>query len=317
MDRTLPPGLPPRDRRGHKGTFGTVCVVGGSVWGGSVMAGAPALAALGALRAGAGRCVVVAPGAVLGVVLGIVPSATGRVLPCEASGAVVGHEAASVLDGVLGMVGSAGAVVVGPGLGVGPGVEGVVLRALQQEGVGVVVDADGLNAMARVPELFRDFRASAVLTPHPGEFDRLASSLGMLRVGSDDASRAFGASELARRLGCVVVLKGAGTVVSDGLRVWRCEAGHPCLATGGTGDVLAGVIAGVIAQHGRVSVGGAKGAGGMSLYDAARVGVLAHAKAGERWSAVHGAEGGALASEIAGLIPAVVGAMVGRSDSQA
>lgn len=313
------PTLPARDPRGHKGSFGTVAVVGGCVSGGAMMVGAPALAALGALRAGAGLAKLVCPGPVLATALAVAPSATGLVLPTDASGAIVGHEAAAMLDSVLG---GCDALVVGPGLGTDAegrqGVQAVALRALQQDEVPVVVDADAINAMARVPELTRDLHAPAVLTPHPGEFRRLAEALRIRQDPTDPAQRPAGAAAMAQKLGCVVVLKGPGTVVTDGQRTWVCRRGHPCLGTAGTGDVLSGVIAGLLAQFtGRINPTLAglpeatrralgHGSATIDLFDAARAGVLAHAIAGERWAQTHGASGGLLAAELAGLVPGAV-----------
>lgn len=289
------PALPARDPRGHKGVFGTVCIVGGSCTRASRMIGAPALAALGALRAGAGLARILAPAGVLEAALTICPSATGFVLPVEVTGEPCAGDAARVLDEAIA---GASSLVIGPGLGQGKGQGDLVLRVLQQEDAPVVADADALNAMASTPDLFRDFRARAVLTPHPGEFARLARSLRITHNPASDASRPAAAESLAQRLGCIVVLKGAGTVVSDGQRTWTCPRGHACLATAGTGDVLAGVIAGLIAQF------GAPGTSALSLYDAARVGVFVHAAAGEAWALAHGAQAGLLAPELAELIPA-------------
>jgi NAD(P)H-hydrate repair Nnr-like enzyme with NAD(P)H-hydrate dehydratase domain len=98
-------------------------------------------------------------------------------------------------------------------------------------------------------------------------------------------------------LGCIVVLKGAGTVVSDGINTWTCTRGHACLGTAGTGDVLAGVIAGLVAQH---ASGPART---LSLFDVARISVQAHAIAGEQWARTHDASAGLLAPELAELIP--------------
>ena len=307
------PRLPVRDPRGHKGTFGRVAVVGGCACdaGGMRvrMIGAPALAALGALRAGAGLAVVLAPEPVLGAVLTIAPSATGMVLETDRAGAIVAHSAAQTLDRVLDR---SDVLAIGPGLGSGQSVEQLVLRAVSQTRVPVVVDADALNALARTPAFDKDFHANAVLTPHPGEFARLAAVLGIAEDPTDPATRPEAARALARRIGTVVVLKGAGTVVSDGQRVWTCRAGHPCLATAGTGDVLtgviAGVIAGIIAQFDPRSASPHQSAqpktlAGLDLFDAARAGVLAHALAGERWAADHKASAGLLAGELAALIP--------------
>ncbi|MDQ7012334.1 MAG: NAD(P)H-hydrate dehydratase [Planctomycetota bacterium] len=326
------PRLPARPRDGHKGTFGTVAIVGGcaappDTVGGAHMAGAPALAALGALRIGAGLAKMVCPAAVLPTAIGLVPSATGIVLPTDADGCIVAHEAAAVLDQ---LVESADAIVIGPGLGSGgehntpsaTAVEAIALRAIGQDLTPVVVDADALNALARVPDLAREFRATAVLTPHPGEFRRLAAALNISHDPTDptDATqRPLAAEALAQRLGCMVVLKGAGTVVSDGQRTWTCPNGHPCLATAGTGDVLAGAIGGLIAQfvkppdplmaglsaQARAALGASSGndPAAMDLFDAARAGVLIHALAGERWASAHHASAGLLAAELAGLLP--------------
>lgn len=323
------PRLPRRSADGHKGTFGTVAVIGGCTTaesaGGSHMAGAPALVALGALRSGAGLAKLVCPVTVLPTAIGLAPSATGIVLPTDVRGVIVAHEAAAVLDAVFA---ASDAVVIGPGLG-GAGesdapaataVEAVSLRAVQQEDVPVVVDADALNALSRISELSREFRAMAVLTPHPGEFRRLARALKIAHDPTDTAQRPLAAEALAQRLGCVVVLKGAGTVVSDGQRTWVCPHGHPCLATAGTGDVLSGVIAGLVAQwvrppdpmlaklpeQARRALGGASAGGGdatLDLFDAARAGVVVHALAGERWAAAHDASAGLLAAELAALVP--------------
>ncbi|VAX39655.1 NAD(P)H-hydrate epimerase / ADP-dependent (S)-NAD(P)H-hydrate dehydratase [hydrothermal vent metagenome] len=302
-DSVLPdPRLPARDPHGHKGTFGAIAVVGGSVSGGSMMTGAPALAALGALRAGAGLVRLVCPGPVLPGALMIAPSATGLVLPTDSNGAIVAHEAAALLDSVLG---ACDALAIGPGLGSEPGnrqgIEAVVLRVVQQEERPVVVDADAINALARMPELARDFHARAILTPHPGEFRRLAEPLRVSLDPTDPAQRPAAAEAMAQKLGCIVVLKGAGTVVTDGYRTWVCPRGHPCLGTAGTGDVLTGVLAGLIGQE----VGQAAGSS-PDLFETARAGVLVHALAGERWAEQHGASAGLLATELADLLPPCV-----------
>ena len=174
-----------------------------------------------------------------------------------------------------------------------------------------IVHTSMINALASVPELFRDFRARAVLTPHPGEFRLLAVGLGISLDPTVPGSRPGAAEALAQRLGCIVVLKGAGTIVSDGHRTWTCQRGHACLGTAGTGDVLGGVIAALASQFSRDGDTGGPGpsrAGGplpgrLSLFDAARVGVQAHAVAGELWARRHASQAGLLASELAELIP--------------
>ncbi len=310
----LPP-IPPRNPVGHKGTFGTVAVVGGCAMGGVRMFGAPALAARAALRAGCGLVRLVVPAPLLDPAIGLIPSATGRALPTDDTGDLIAHSAAGVFDEAAA---DAAALVVGPGLGPGEGARALVLRAMGQEGTPVVLDADGLNLLAGVPDFAADVRAPAVLTPHPGEFRRLAEPLKITADPSDPASRPAAAERLAQRLGCVVVLKGAGTVVSDGLRTWTCARGHACLGTAGTGDVLAGLIGGLIAQFvapGPRAIGSVRlpppPEKPLDVFDAARLGVEVHAIAGERWATARGADAGLLASELADGLPGVIASMRG------
>lgn len=292
--------LPLRPANLHKGTAGSVMVVGGSCVGDSRMIGAPALAAAGALRAGCGLARVLVPAPMVNEVLSITPSATGIALEVDSHGGVLASKGAEVFDAALM---AADAVVIGPGLGNGPGSEALSLRAVQQEDVPVVVDADALNVLAEVPELWRDWRALAVITPHPGEYRRLAMRLGIERDPVDPSQRMWAAEELAQRLGCVVVLKGQASVVSNGLESWVCERGHPCMATAGTGDVLAGVIGGLLAQYAKQ---------GFSIFELAKIGVEAHARAGEAWAKEHKASAGLLAMELADLMPGVLEEMRGK-----
>lgn len=306
------PSLPRRSAQGHKGTFGKVAVFGGCCTGNTSMIGAPALSALGALRAGAGLARIVMPRPILDSGVLIAPSATGVPLATAEDGSIIAHEAAQTFDAV---VAQSDAIVVGPGLGTGEGVQALVLRAVQHETVPLVLDADGLNVLSAIPGFSLDFRARAILTPHPGEFRRLAQSLAINTDPVDARSRPLAASQLAQRLGSIVVLKGAGTVVSDGLRTWICERGHPCLATAGTGDVLSGIIAGLVAQFARDGFAESMIARGLTtptakpelgLFDLACIAVQAHALAGEAWATSHQAEAGLIASELAGLVPAAL-----------
>ncbi len=304
------PRLPRRAAAAHKGTSGTVAVVGGTCAGGVRMVGAPALSSLAALRAGAGLVRLVMPRPILTAGLVQCPGATGIELPCGDDGLIAPHDAAEVLDSVID---ACTCVAIGPGLGTTPGASAAVLRVIQQDRKPIVVDADAINLLAMTPSFAKDFHAAAVLTPHPGEFKRLVASMGMQGDLGLAASRERACEQLAQRLGRVVVLKGAGTVVSDGLRTWTCSAGHPCLATAGTGDVLTGVIAAVIAQYmmqtdqqmlrARFPQLPPDASHPLDLFDAARIGVQAHARAGELWAARSGAESGLLATELADLVP--------------
>lgn len=306
------PRLPVRDPRGHKGTFGTVLIVGGCSAGTRRMIGAPALAALGALRAGAGLARLLMPAPILDAAIAIAPSATGDSMPVDSQGWVIPHLAAEAFDR---HTADAQCIVVGPGLGEGPGPEALTLRAIQGQDSPVVVDADALNALAGMADFGRDVRAAAVFTPHPGEFRRLASVLKIPHDPVDPATRPAAAEALAQRLGIVVALKGAHTVVSDGVRTWTCEGACPALATGGTGDVLAGLVGGLIAQFvpplALLRLPTRPAGRPLDLWQATCLGVQAHAIAGRAWSRKHGASGGLLATELADEVPAAVESLRG------
>lgn len=295
--------LPRRPDTGHKGTFGTALIVGGSAR--SVrMIGAPVLAAISAARAGAGLTRVLAPEPIINEILSVATHATGIAVPCESDGAMNSQAAIEVFDQQLGSV---QAVAIGPGLGVDHVTRALALRAVGQERIAAVVDADALNALAEVREYWLDMRGQLILTPHPGEYRRLARPLGIALDPTDDAQRARAAGELARRLGAIVVLKGAHTVVSDGQRFWVSNTAQACLATGGTGDVLAGLIAGLVAQHPPNSLLAMAGRlQGPSLFELACIGVEAHARAAAAWVDRHGADAGMLALELTELLPRAV-----------
>lgn len=311
------PKLPRRPKDGHKGTFGTVCVVGGQAQPPRVMLGGPAFTAEAALRVGAGLAVLAVPAPLLIAALEVVPSATGLSLPVNDQGELRPSDVAELLDQYLY---SFRCLAVGPGLGAEVPQQQIVVRLAAQSEVPMVLDADGLNALAALPEYSGDMRASCILTPHPGEYKRLAQSLGLDDEDPiDPAKRGRAASTLAQRLGCVVVLKGSNTVVSDGLREWTSEATNPALATAGTGDVLTGVIAGLVAQFFKPHLGGgshaitAEDQGGLSLYDCARLGVAIHARAAEAWSAQHG-DAGLIVRDLLALLPDALTAFPRQAD---
>ncbi len=294
------PRLPQRPPDGHKGTFGTVCVLGGQAAPPRVMLGGPALAALGALRAGAGLAVLAVPAPLMAAALSVAPSATGLSLPVDGAGDLQPSAVAEILDRYLP---NYDCLVFGPGLGAQAAQRQVVARLIQLHAPPMVIDADALNALAELPDLNRDFKAAAVLTPHPGEFRTLALPLSIRVDAVDPETRPEAALALARRLGCVVVLKGAGTVVSDGRDAWVNSTGSVALATAGTGDVLAGVIGGLIAQYARPNASTA-----LSLYDCARLGVHVHGLAADRWSEAHG-HAGMLAADLLAEIPGAMSSL--------
>ena len=292
MNPSDQPRLPPRPANGHKGTFGTVSVFGGCAAGTTRMLGAPALAALAALRSGCGLARILAPAPLIEHLLTLAPVATGIALGVRENGEIEGHLAAAEVDRQSSL---SECMVVGPGLGSSPGVRALVLRAIQKEATPMVLDADALNAMAEIVDIARDFHAHAILTPHPGEFRRLARSLNISHDPVAETSRPQAAEELARRIGAIVVLKGAHTVVSDGLQCWVCPHANPALATGGSGDVLSGILGGLIAQQAST--------GRLNLFEIARAGVLVHARAADAWSSRSDSTGGMLATDLLELIP--------------
>lgn len=307
------PPIPARDPAGHKGTFGTVVVVGGCAAGlGSspaagdagtrVMLGGPVLCARAALRAGCGLVDLALPAPLVPGALSALESATAHALPVDAHGELDPSASAAVLDPVLER---ATALAIGPGLGAGHAVAQVVVRLLARDAVPVVVDADALNALASTSRFDLDFRAPAILTPHPGEHARLAAALGLPALPEDPSPDALHAATLAmaRRIGAVVVLKGARTAVSDGLRTWSAHAGMSALATGGSGDVLAGACASMLAQFGPTSRARA-----LDIFDCARVAVMAHGRAARIWGEGHGSAG-MLAAELCDTLPKAIDLM--------
>ncbi|MEM7682477.1 MAG: NAD(P)H-hydrate dehydratase [Planctomycetota bacterium] len=278
------PDPPPRPEDAHKGTFGTVIVVGGS----ETMIGAPAIAARGALRAGVGLVKLAMPGRVLPFGLTIEPSATGVPLPAAPEQMVDAIEKADPKRQAV--------LAVGPGLGTGEAA-GEMLMALLSHGRRIVLDADAITLLAqrnRPP----NNPAELVMTPHPGEFDRLAQALGMSLDPYDPEFRPGAAQEMARRCRCVVLLKGKHSVATNGDAVYINTSGNAALATAGTGDVLTGVIAALMAR-------------GMSAMDAASLGAYAHGSAADRWAEKRGPSG-LLARELADL---VAGALYERTQA--
>ncbi len=264
------------------------------------MLGGALIAARSALRAGAGLVQLAVPEPLALAALSALESATGRALPVDTDGHLDPSGCAAVLDEALA---DAHALAIGPALGGGAAVEQVVVRTLANARMPIVIDADALNALARTAQFDRDIGAAGlILTPHPGEYARLAAALHIEPAAADDdASREMGARSLAQRLGCIAIVKGPRTAVSDGIHTWSARAGTAALATGGAGDALAGIVASFVAQfHARGP--------GLSLFDCARLGVAVHGLAARRWSGVHG-DAGLLASEICEMIPDTLAAL--------
>ncbi|MCI0498630.1 MAG: NAD(P)H-hydrate dehydratase [Planctomycetales bacterium] len=261
------PKLAQRPADGHKGTFGKVLIVGGSVG----FSGAPALVGKAALRSGAGLVRVAIPASIQPVVAAIEPCYTTVALRDDANGQMA-PEAAVVL---MRMLADNGVIAFGPGAGTGAGVKETLLSLIAVSGLKLVIDADGLNVLASCGGSggwLAKKKADVILTPHPGEMRRLWQSAFRKPMPEN---REECAAQFASKTKSIVVLKGAGTVVADGEKVYVNDTGNPGMATAGSGDVLTGVIAALIGQE-------------LSLFDAAVLGVHVHGLAGDAAAKIHG-----------------------------
>jgi len=251
------PKLKPRAIDAHKGDFGKVCIIAGSIG----MSGAAALAGRAALRAGAGLVRVATPKSVLPIVASIEPSFTTIPLAEDSAGRISAKAVNTILDAVS----ENDALAFGPGVGTSNALRSVLETLLQQEQLRLLIDADGLNNLSGIKNWPDKSKAELILTPHPGEIKRLWSGLFREQLPADRRQQA---GQLAQRTVTTVVLKGAGTVVTDGQKVYINKTGNPGMATAGSGDVLTGVITALIAQ-------------GLSSFDAAVLGVYIHGLAGD------------------------------------
>jgi NAD(P)H-hydrate epimerase len=232
----------PRAAAANKGNFGHVLLVGGSTG----KSGAPAMAALGALRAGAGLVTAAVPTPILEMVAGVAPELMTWPLMATAAGHIAAENLVSELVEAL----TAGKTVlaIGPGLGQNPETVKFTIGLLSATNIPAVIDADALNMLATQPKLLAKLAKgrTLVLTPHPGEMARLAG----IPVAEVQADRLGVAREFAQRNGVTLVLKGARTLIAhpDG-RVAVNTTGNPGMAKGGSGDLLTGLIAGLLAQY--------------------------------------------------------------------
>ncbi|MFC1677341.1 NAD(P)H-hydrate dehydratase [Planctomycetota bacterium] len=251
------PELKLRTADGHKGDFGRVCIVAGSFG----MAGAAGLAGRAALRAGAGLVRIATAKSVAGIVASMEPCYTTIALSEDGSGRISGK----AINTILKLTGENDVLAFGPGVGVSNGIKTILEKLIEQEGLKLVIDADGLNNLAKIKNWPKKLKADVILTPHPGEMKRLWGGLSREPLADDRSTQA---AELAKKTEATVVLKGAGTIVSDGEKVYTNKTGNPGMATAGSGDVLTGVIAALIGQ-------------GLNNLDAAVLGVYIHGLAGD------------------------------------
>jgi ADP-dependent NAD(P)H-hydrate dehydratase len=290
------PLLPPRAADSHKGDFGRALLIGGSLG----MSGAISLAGQAALRSGAGLVTLAVPDCIQNVVATIEPSYMTRGLANEN-----GHFAASAADSASELAKNGTAVALGPGLSRGPVVTDFFTRLYRGINKPMVVDADALFALAERPGTLHETSAPRILTPHPGEFECLTGER------PDGAHRIEAAASLARKsadgeaasaagrtsANTIVVLKGHNTVVTDGHRFVLNRTGNPGMATGGTGDVLTGIITALLCQ-------------GLAPFDAARLGVHVHGLAGDLAAEELG-QVSMIASDLIHYLPKAFRAVVG------
>jgi len=250
--------LPARPDTAHKGDFGFAVFAAGSLG----MCGAGALSSYAALRAGCGKVTWIHPGKAQA-------RPAWEVMTLPVGGRAFGEEDA---DEVTAFLQRADVFCLGPGLGRNPGTFAFVRKVLNDIRVPFVLDADGLMAYAGRPEdIPGGYRG--ILTPHEGE----AAALLGKAVPEVRADREGAVLELAERSGCVSVLKGHETLISDGSEVWRNHTGNAGMATAGSGDVLTGILGGLLAQ-------------GMTITAASLAGVCLHGAAGDL-AAEEGARG--------------------------
>jgi NAD(P)H-hydrate epimerase len=272
--------LPLRPKDSNKGDFGKVLVLAGS----RGMSGAAILCASAALRGGAGLVRVAAPQGIYHIVAAGSPCYMTAPLPHDEGGRL----AADAAPELLALIKDNDVLAIGPGLGRSPGVEQVVGQALSYAEIPVVLDADGLNAMAGQMHRITNRKAPLILTPHAGEFARL--------LGCDVSTVQVNRQELARRFAfdhkVLVVLKGHGTLVTNGAKLYVNTTGNPGMATGGTGDVLTGLIAALLGQ-------------GLEPFEAAQLGVFLHGLAGDLARHVLG-EASLIASDLLDYLPSAM-----------
>ncbi|MEM9827824.1 MAG: NAD(P)H-hydrate dehydratase, partial [Planctomycetota bacterium] len=273
------PVLPPRRPESHKGSFGRVLLIGGS----RGMAGSIALSAMAALRCGSGLVSAAVPDRILETVAGFDPAVMTIPLPDQHPGTFAdtafgklqanfldsgANSRSSVNSGSSASDGSGvnwNAIGIGPGMTTQGGGKQLLLGLLENTSMPLVIDADGLNVLSQALRhgLKPEGWDRVVLTPHAGEWERISGAAAGDRDKQVQAAEAF-----SRRSGATIVLKGAGTVVVRPNKRWVNPSGNPGMASGGTGDVLTGMITSLLGQ-------------GLGPWDAARLAVHHHGVAGD------------------------------------
>lgn len=263
--------LPDREEWAHKGDFGKILLLCGS----RGFTGAAYLAAMGALRSGAGLVFLGVPESIYAIEAMKLNEPVVFPLPDE--GGKLSHGA---IPEILSRLPQMDAVLMGPGLGQSEGTFQVVKTVLERADCPVVLDADGINVVAPHKDILRGRTNPTVLTPHAGEFARL---------GGKAKERVAAAEDMARDTGCTVLLKGHNTVITDGKTTYINPTGNPGMAVGGSGDVLAGIIVSLIGQ-------------GIGPLEAAACGAWLHGAAGDICGAEIG-QYGMLPTDMLNVLP--------------
>jgi NAD(P)H-hydrate epimerase len=249
------PVLPPRRADSNKGEYGRVLVVAGS----RGMTGAAILCGTAALRGGAGLVRLAVPASEQPIVACGNPCYMTVPLPCDETGKLSTSAAPALTE----LFRANNVAAVGPGLGQSEGTAACVQAALKSS-IALVLDADGLNVLRGETTLLRNRSAPLILTPHPGEFARLLKfETTEVQNRREESATAFAAEH-----NLVLVLKGHATLVTDGKRLYRNTTGNPGMATGGSGDVLTGLIAALLGQ-------------GLDAFAAVQLGVYLHGLSGD------------------------------------
>ena len=264
--------LPDRKPDSHKGDYGKILLLCGS----RGYTGAAALAATGALRSGAGLVYLAVPESIYAIEACKLTEAIVLPLPDEG-----GTIAMSALPEIRRLLPKMDAVLIGCGLGQSEGTRAVLETVLREFSGPVVVDADGINLLAKHMDILRERHASTILTPHAGEF---------VRIGGDNkADRVAETQRFAGEYGCILLLKGHETVISDGKETYVNQTGNPGMAVGGSGDVLSGIIVSLLGQ-------------GIEPLKAAACGAWLHGRAGDLCAETLG-EYGMLPSDMLEVLP--------------
>ncbi len=243
--------LPVRKPESHKGDYGKILLICGS----RGYTGAAALAAMGALRSGAGVVYLMVPESIYEIEA--VKLWEAVVIPADDDQGMLASSASEKIREYLQKM---DAVLIGPGLGQSDGTLAAVKTVLEHYSGPVVLDADGINVLSGHKDILRDRTAPTILTPHMGEFQRIG--------GKKTTDTVQAAKDLALELGCIMLLKGHRTVITDGKTCFVNETGNPGMATGGSGDVLSGIIVSLLGQ-------------GLSPLDAAACGAYIHGASGD------------------------------------